>query len=1126
MSSVSVERHDYATDSPTTVGMARWTMSDPHLDGGKPVSLDQQPRLGDRFEPISEAHKHEKQRVEEAIEAYARGDDPAPLSVRGPFRTGKTALQFHAFEYAWDQGLPAVYIEASTLLAEYDATESPGLFEQWVFDRVRDEVADMADRDVDEKSWLPSARTSRGEWLEEHVSTDVDAEQALLLVDEVEQEYESFLSVTGVDDDNPLRKLLDKPELFPVLSMGQLSAFEFVGDADLGRMEPISIPPVTVDHVEALLADQDADTALGRVTFWLTRGRAARVHQLVSQASKRDLSPSDHQAIANWLAEYVQERSTEFRPIRQVWEDTDISDPEAAAGALAFDSDGYEDWVVKSDNRYAVDDVVAVFETILVDSLDDDGFDAEAARDARRLLRQCTRWVVRSVAVPDDDGRSLPANWLAAGDESVAVLNLIQDFLLAFEAKLPARDLAFETLESAKDSFHSRYTNELATEAAEHGAVSTVRPTALERAFPPLATNPDRLVDGTTEALEARMDRGLEVSTAAEATVYACPTQDAFEGQLRALAPDPTHPVAVLVDEDVAVDAGLDEAPVAEQLEAHNVLTVTTVPTKRVWEFVVNLYGRLEAETDAPYRATEDVIAEQAATAEQREVRTTLEKLYDHLSSRVAGEVATEAVQKHVDRFDETPVWAAKAVAGDSWVNPQAAFGEGRHAVATLLLLGATPGQPEVEEFFAIETSLESDAIDTKSGFNYKELLSHVQDSGDYGKAIRTPRRRTRSDDDSGVAAPVERLEGTFQAVLEASEHETDELGEALYNDQTPGNSSDNSIEKVLDTLAPTDTNETTRDVLWAVLTGGLARRDADYVVPFLDDVADDVDELVERLDDYLADVADAEAILGPADGDATESAGMLDQIEAEIDQQVGSHSDDTAATTPSVPGPSLSLDASHLDTYRENLVTVRDALRAASERAEDEADFRPTGYALAVLGARYEHVVRDAVDELDRGTPAATDLGGVRQLRDTTEELRTAVDDETLSDSDATEVVDSFVATALDLNEVIQGSKVPVGNPDGNGMRTIRTLNDAALVRAGQASELKRDLESLAEARERAGRILNSTRESIKGLVNVLETPDQIVEENWSLSGVSVDAYELETPHQGMATTDTEADQ
>jgi hypothetical protein len=65
--------------------------------GEPPVKLGQEPTLSKQFEDISDAHQRARKTVEGAIDEIARDGNPTPPSIRGPLRSGKTALQYHMF---------------------------------------------------------------------------------------------------------------------------------------------------------------------------------------------------------------------------------------------------------------------------------------------------------------------------------------------------------------------------------------------------------------------------------------------------------------------------------------------------------------------------------------------------------------------------------------------------------------------------------------------------------------------------------------------------------------------------------------------------------------------------------------------------------------------------------------------------------------------------------------------------------------------------------------------------------------------------------------------------------------------------------------------------------------------
>jgi len=79
--------------------------------------------------------------------------------------------------------------------------------------------------------------------------------------------------------------------------------------------------------------------------------------------------------------------------------------------------------------------------------------------------------------------------------------------------------------------------------------------------------------------------------------------------------------------------------PLAQALENHSVLSIVSVPTARVWTFIVQLQALLSDLFDAS-TATEEQINALLSEELRREQRTTIETLYTQLKDRVAGEAA------------------------------------------------------------------------------------------------------------------------------------------------------------------------------------------------------------------------------------------------------------------------------------------------------------------------------------------------------------------------------------------------------------------------------------------------------------------------------------------------------
>lgn len=1087
------------------------------------IELGQTPALSESFKDITPAHKRARRSVEEMIKMYDDGGDSRPLSIQGPFRTGKSALQYHAFRYAWANDIPAVYIEGKKLLAEFRAADEQ--LDDWIVDRVGDEVDALLAKEVDSDTWMPtgSSQSKRQDWVDGNIPEDVDSDQYVLIVDEVEEIYDEILNETEINSDNPLRPILDRPEILSILGMGQLSSFEFIGDADYGRLKPVPVPSVTVDHVEALLDKRGADSTFGRVGYWLTRGRAARVDQVVSDVQERDLSHTDDQAIRRWLASWTPQQSKEYNCIRQLWEEDDIDQPANAAAALAFDATGYEDWLIVDESWHPAEELIETIEAIIRDMEPFTSVaDEEVKYEARRMIRASLRRVVRPLAVPPsemegvDEQRAVPSTWLSSTHgsdetEATALLNITQDFLLSFEADdteddISPRDVSFDAIDAAKEEFESRYNKEMATVGANEGRAWTVRPSVLAEAFPPLATDPSRLTNQSRDALEADMDRGLEIEVTAPATVYACPTQNTFEAQLQRLHPDPTHPVAILVSDTVDIEEGLSDAPIAQALAAHSILEVETISRSRVWELVAQLHGRLADETDQPYLATQAQVDTLVENATNREDKTTISTLYQNLSETLAQDVAVTVVEAHRTQFgvDETPLWNHPDLAGKVFVNPGAQWSNGRLASAMQLILGSEPEwDSEGKALMAVRDGLENDDIDhIQNKFKYKELLTNaIRKDGGYGKSAREVRTICRQDDDSGPTNVLRRTQDAFQAVVDASEYDNEELLTGLFEHQSGTTASDQDGAKArsyLEKLNPPETSEFTTDIVWTLMTGALARENPEIVRDKLSSVKSDFDGLIRNIETRQQEVTAAEDILAPDDvpsgGEVVEDelAKLGMELEEQMDKEAGdseSTGDDNTAF-----GIGIELDDSHLTTYHDNTTKVRDGLVEMTNRVGDNVDCVATGYAVAILASRYKKVIEDAVDNLERGTPTEADLNHVKQLRDQVQELCASDSDPDISKlSDRRgEGITEHAQDFLDLQSIANSGCISVGNPNGDGIETILEVNRVAGDRQHHLRSLTEDLDDLVQTRVERERKHDTTKRLLKGLISQLKDPDE----------------------------------
>jgi len=61
------------------------------------------------------------------------------------------------FAYAWEQGVPTLYVESSTLLSQFEESQSDS-FGVWVDQQAQAQVTALEDGQLEDVDWLPNDR--------------------------------------------------------------------------------------------------------------------------------------------------------------------------------------------------------------------------------------------------------------------------------------------------------------------------------------------------------------------------------------------------------------------------------------------------------------------------------------------------------------------------------------------------------------------------------------------------------------------------------------------------------------------------------------------------------------------------------------------------------------------------------------------------------------------------------------------------------------------------------------------------------------------------------------------------------------------------------------------------------
>jgi hypothetical protein len=1042
------------------------TISTPDEESDAP-EIGQIPQLSKRFEPITDEHERIVNDVERYINDFIEIQDKAhkPIGIRGPYRSGKTQLEYHAFDYAWDNGVPAVYIGSpDSALSEFEDSDLDSISD-WLDQRSRDEISSLIS--TGDMEWFPQVPDQqRKHWISNRVTeefSDFDEnDRYVIIIDELEQSYEEFLRATGADDDNPLRKLNDElPDTLSIWSFGLLSAYEFVGDADMGRPREVSIPPVDVDTVREMLENKTENvdlTPLTNVVWWASRGRAAWVNKIVEEMSEEVLSSP-----MSWLVSLTDYQSVEVDMVNPIWGEVTGGHEEAAA-ALAFQEDGHEEWLIKSDDSIREAEAIEIIEVALSEVTEIDPDD-----NTKQILYKNLSSVVSGLSLDREGYSLLPVSWLNEDMHADALLDLVQYHLVSFQPSNDEREVAYDILENAKGFLSEKWVNSMM--GGEHSVSRkswTVDPQKVKDAFPPLVMNPDRLTssDMDSEDLRSDMESGMVIDEDDLVNMYFCPTQNTFDDVIEnklTSPPDITQPSLVFVPEDVETDMNA----MAEALERYDVISLEPNDTQRVWDFITQVYGYLREETQEtdPYYLDGDLVEDLAEDTDEREVRTALETLYKHLIHQTSADPLMTQRSEYIDRFsrsnsdDNVVIWAEEEVGYGDWT--QAPLSDQRFSLPVLLGWSEEPNCVEEGKIpKKIHEALQEDEIISTDNFKYTELIdANFSESADGGftSTADTIHEEHRIENEG----PVSTINGLSNLLWSLIQNRgTDEVYDALDDMDFKG-------EKVPilsnmtfpDPVRLDDEDPLSVAVVRAAMLNAILR-ESSRAAEKAEGVKEELEHDKKTIQEYTRKVEDAEEYFSSPDWISD-----LEEIE---------------------------FDTEELKTYEDNIDEIISALEKAKDKSEKE-DAAPMVYVLSELARRYQEFMSEKLEDIRENIPDDGDIPKVKGLRNALFDLKDEVNeydlwskyDDLPSQTKAEEAVDEIATQSLDLTD-IGGKKVPV--PDDNGV--IKSIDDTAEDRLDAVDSLLDSMKELTDKYEEHGALLDSTEEELKDII------DEIVQE------------------------------
>jgi hypothetical protein len=1016
------------------------------------------------WQPLTNKHEEELERAENTIAEFGRGGVVDPIAIVGAYRSGKTQLLYHLFETAWEREIPAFYIsDPGEMIASF-ASEDETDLNEWIRSEINDQLeAYDAGRPKDVR-WFPNVSAQRKEdFVSEH-GGDIDIDETVrtaLLFDEVEQSYQDFIQVLDKDDKNPLRKINDGlQDTVKIWSFGMISAFEFIGEADWGRMREVRIPPLEVSDIRKLLDQERPDLVeLDNVLWWLARGRTGLIIKLIDQ-----LPDDTEEEAVNWLRGLAETNFRETSLINNRWVNLDSENWEPAIRALLFMKDGLDEWQITDDRGLTVTQCSELAIDIIKEEYEFE--DSKIHQSALEILDRNFERVFSGLAVTDS--ALFPTFGLADQDQGEALLSLVSDIIVSFEPAAPARTVAIEAIDTVKGSFHYRWGNLAYSKDSRFSTVTTAAPTVVKSAFPPIAVNPERISEGTTEDLREKMDRGISVDTASgnshKVRVVFCPSIETFEAEKTEVVQsyDITTPTVLVIPEGRDFET---ESTEADLYQRHDLLDIQTHQSNRFWTFVVHLFDQMEEMSTItnPYRVTPGKMTEVIEARTDREIRNTIETLYDQLR-QVNVNLGRALEDRYREAYSlpdsEELLWNESRLDGMNPYWSSGKFVESTVALSYLLVL--SPDYETDREYWSIHESLAQGVDDElvpagSSGFQFKSYLDNSFTRNGFSNAVSTERAHYRID---GRLAPAVRQLRNALSDLVSHAGSTDVIKQIDDPEVSIG---DKDLPVV-----PDDLTHLGYALLRAILVSGLVDQETPEI-----DIVRRLQEIENRVDDQIDTLYQSQNDVRTLD-DRFESPKASD-----VDNWI-------------------SLDTDQLDEYEENLVTLREGVRDLISKVSSDFSAGSVGYHYWFLLDAYLETLRPEVTDFVSDIPKEEDVASTKKAVRLYDECYYKISNDDFVENvfedreSLVNLLEQYGRDAFDLGEHLKSVGV-----------ALSVTPDAKLQQMGPGDESilenpQTDIETLYLPEQmNALRALNSEMSDHKSTLESLETKLEDVESN-----------------------------
>lgn len=797
------------------------------------------------------------------LTSFEAGESITPLAVVGPYGSGKTQFLYEIYRKSWQQGIPAVYTDLKTILEGYKEADDDISATEWIEEEIDEQVSKFnANGNAD---WVPHFRTeaNREEFIDEFLPEDsIDTNKRVLLIDEVEQKYTKFDEYFDTDDKNPLREVLDGlSDVFQAWSFGLVSAYEILGEADLRRFQEARIPISDLVNVEQQLKHANRPPALANGVWWAARGRYGWISKCIDKYPKDGDYPGD--TFETWLSEVADYTYYGADAVNRVWRDIPGGDTAAAKQTIMFAEPGYDPWVIDGPNAISVERA----HSEIIDGIRDI---TDMNADVHDIISTNLKDILRALSPPDnrvsdEEGSTiayLPKNAFTRDSQMEGLLDLVTDFISSFEKRDDQRSEATGLLNDIEtESLTDQWMSIMGGDGIKTDPDInpwTVDPSVVQRAFPPLALNPEVLTDKKSATLREELEKPIDIDSevgirGGTIDIKLCPTTTAFQTAQEDLSDlgDVTKTTLLIKpeNEDSKSD-GWETENYIDRLEGLELVHIASGGSDRIWDFVLQLNEYLTNIDAFDEVISKEIVEDKAITNEPRdEVRNTIKALFSELR-RITRNEAQRASEQYETAYSLEA--AGGLIWNDDELSGRAPF-YGSTGSAKVPLLGLAFGVvfsvksiEDIEYSKTLQPIMDARGAGYLSGgqFGYKYLIDQVFDlhAGRLDPDVLEQRRKYGTAQGS-LVDPMGRLKRAlgYLSVL------NDETAPSLYDKLTD---TDVAVDDIAVLRQSQITKRQAKGLCWGLLLSWCLENDPSKHKTALDNTQRDLKQLIGRIED------------------------------------------------------------------------------------------------------------------------------------------------------------------------------------------------------------------------------------------------------------------------------------